>query len=248
LLLALPIFLWTAGIFGGVDFLQLPRHHWSVRPLAVFIAFFIATDAWATRSWEGGASALRWISRTYIVAFLFVTAAEVVYVFVPTERGDVRRLTVLGNTQLRPWPTTRLNYEFSPARKFVLDLMKAQPDATLITTRENWFYADPKADRWRIMRWEPCEQLRASYVNGPARLILFVTDTGGPVNEVEVSRRNRAGTSECLDKLPDLKLVRQFPDEQMKVLEAEIPAGRRVQLKPIADLGRSNPMRSAPVN
>jgi hypothetical protein len=45
-----------------------------------------------------------------------------------------------------------------------------------------------------------------------------------------------------------LKLVRQFPDEQMKVLEAEIPAGRRVQLKPIADLGRSNPMRSAPVN
>ena len=44
----------------------------------------------------------------------------------------------------------RLTYEFSEARRFVLEQLKNDPAAVLITTREAWFYAEPTVDRAHI--------------------------------------------------------------------------------------------------
>jgi hypothetical protein len=62
-----------------------------------------------------------------------MTAVEIGAAFVPTPQGDVWRRVVLG-AEPRPWPSFRLTYEFSQARRFVLELMKDDPTAVLITT------------------------------------------------------------------------------------------------------------------
>jgi hypothetical protein len=230
LLIALPLFLWTCGLFGEYAYIGDPRYYAPLRPLAVCIAFFLATtDGSGGR--VGVAVLSRYIGRAYMFAFLLITAGEVGYMFVPTDRGEVRRRVLLGTSELRPWPSFRLTYEFSSARNFVLSVMKAEPKALLITNVEDWFYAAPDADRSRIMRWEPCERLRATHIDGPVRLLILVRDGGGASDEVQWSDRP-AQRSECLAQLPGLKLIRSFPDEQLKVLQADIREGVRLQIKP----------------
>jgi hypothetical protein len=232
LLIVLPLFLWTSGVFAGYAFVRGPRHYWSIRPLAVCIAFFLATTAFPVRR-TVGALCLRYASRAYIVVFLLVTAANAALILAPTERGNVRRQMVLGTSQLRPWPSLKVNYEFSVARAFVLGLMDADPNSILITDLPQWFYADPEVDRARILRWEPCSLLRPEYVSGPARLLMFVTGSEGPLDELRwPGSRDPNQPPECLEQLPRLRLIQHFPAENLRVFEADVPAGVRVNLKP----------------
>jgi hypothetical protein len=227
LLVTLPLFLWLCGVFGTYNYVQDRRYYEPIRPLAVCIAYFVAT---MTREGRTGLAAVALSSRAYVLAFAALTIIELGSTAVPTPRGDVWRSALIG-AQVRRWPSWQLTYESSSARQFVIDLLRAEPKARLMTTLEEWFYAEPEADRSRIMRWQPCELLRASYISGPLQMLIFVEDRGGPLDQVQWSARP-TGYRDCLADLPGLTLIRHFPDERLKVLQAEIPRGARVQLKP----------------
>jgi len=226
MLVALPVFLWTCGLFGTYVYIRDVRYYAPLRPLAVCVAYFLATIDVAGVGRR--LAAVAWLSRAYLCAFVVMTAVEIASVLVPTPRGDVWRRALLG-AEPRPWPSSRLTYESSPARAFVLGLMKDQPRARLITTREQWFYAEREADRSRIMRWEPCDSLRATHISGPARFFIFEADRDLPprVRWPDQWRRGR----ECWPKLPGVQFVRRFPDERLRVLQADIPEGMRIEIE-----------------
>jgi hypothetical protein len=232
LLLVLPLFLWLCEVVGQYAFVRDPRYYWPVRPLAVYIAYVLATAPRPGRQ-SAPLTLLRYAGRAYLMAFLATALANACLMFVPGARGDARRQLLVGNGQLRPWPSLSVDYEFSMARRFVLDIMSSQPETMLITSYENWFYAAPDADHSRIQRMEVCSALRATHIDGPARVLLLVSDTGGAAEELPFSEfRERTQRPECLERLPAITLVRRFPDEQLKVLESTIREGTRVQLKP----------------
>jgi hypothetical protein len=226
LLIVLPVFLWVCGLFGTFNYLRQWRYYDSLRPLAVFIAFFFA----ATRAGHSDARTriLAISGRVYLLAFMLATAVEVAFIFVPHPSGVPWRRTVLG-AEPRPWPSFQLTYEFSEARAFVLGLMQADPKAILITNREQWFYADPEADRSRIMRWEPCASLRTTHISGPVRLLIFERDFNESAEQVRWPDRP-APRFACWPELP-VKLVQRFPDEQLRVLQADVARGIRLDSK-----------------
>jgi hypothetical protein len=230
LLTVVPLFLWICGVFSDSRYVSDPRLYEPIRPLAVCIAYFLAAiDEPSSRTVLAVLS--RYIGGFYLLAFFLVVGADLGFTFAPTGRGAVRREVVVG-APLRSWPSFRVTYEFSDARRFVLALMKTEPTALLVTNVEHWFYAAPDADRSRIMRWEPCERLKASHISGPARVLIFVTDAGGPSDEVQWSE-NPTQHPECLTRFPGLRLIRRFPDEQLKVLQAHIPKGLRLPINPV---------------
>ena len=197
-----------------------------LRPLAVCVFYYLALS---TSRGSRGLSVLTKASTAYMAAFVLTTVVEVGFFFVPTPRGEPWRRALVG-AELRPWPSFHITYEFSSARSFVLDRLQNEPNTLLITTLEQGFYAEPQADRSRIARWEPCDSLRATHVDGPIRLLIFVEDRGGPVDEVRWSDDPRQRQN-CWARLGALKLIRQFPAEKLKVLQADIPEGVRVQIK-----------------
>ena len=226
LLIVLPVFLWVCGLFGTFNYLRQFRYYESLRPLAIFIAFFFAAIEVANT--DARIRILAILGRVYVFAFILTTAVEAAFIFVPHTMGVPWRRALLG-AEPHPWPSFRTTYEFSPAREFVLGLMQADPKAILITNREYWFYADPDADRSRIMRWEPCGSLRTTHVTGPVRLLIFERDSDEFSTHVRWPDRPAVPWA-CWPELP-VELVQRFPEEQMRVLRADLTQGVRLDFK-----------------
>ena len=228
LLIVLPLFLWTCGLFVDYAYVGNRRYYEPLRPLAACIAYSLATmDLTIVRRRLTG---IAWSSGAYVIAFVVMTAVEIGAAFVPTPQGDVWRRVVLG-AEPRPWPSFRLTYEFSQARRFVLELMKDDPSAILITTEDSWFYAEPKADRSRIMRSELCAAtLYASHISGPVRFLILEPDPGTDPLRVKWPDAPFTGR-DCWPQLPGVQLLRQFPEERLRVLQADIPAETRLQIR-----------------
>ncbi len=231
LFVVIPAFLWAIEPFGGFAYTAHPRYYWPLLPLTIPIAYYLAT-ANNLRRRNSFAVLIQFPSRAYVAAFVLMGVAGIIFAMSPSDRGEVRRARLVGMTDLRPWPSFGLTYDFSPARRYVSEAMTARPDTVLITNAEHWFYADVEVDRSRVHRVESCSQLRAQYVAGPTHLLLLVKDLGGLPQEIlwfgPYGERHRAA---CFERLPPLKLVRRFPDEELKLLETEIPAGVPVALK-----------------
>jgi hypothetical protein len=223
LLIVLPVFLWVCGLFGTFNYLRQFRYYESLTPLAVFIAFFFA--AINVGNADARIRILAMLGRAYMLAFVLATAVEVAFIFVPHSSGNAWRRAILG-AEAHPWPSFRMTYEFSQARAFVLGLMQSEPKAILITSREQWFYADPDADRSRIMRWEPCVSVRATHVSGPVRLLILERDSDESAAHVRWPDRP-APRLACWPELP-VTLVQRFPDEQLRVLQADVAEGVRL--------------------
>ena len=213
LLVVLPAFL--LGV-RPVRHLQLPAHtlryYEPLRPLAVFVAFFLA-------------SGKQRMAQAYLLAFMVTTAVEVAFIAVPTASGNPWRRALVG-AEPHQWPSFRLTYEFSASRDFVLRLMEANPKSLLITDREQWFYADPAADRSRIMRWEPCDSLRATQISGPLRVFIFETESTTNVRWPDDPGERGA----CWPELP-VTLVKRFPEERMRVLQADLSEHDRLSIR-----------------
>lgn len=231
LFLFLPLFLWLCEIEGsGYEYARDSRYYAPLVPLVVFVAYYIVH---AKLHAPGRLAALlRLTSGVYLMLFLSVTVVQAAFLVVPGKRGEFRRQMFLGVSQLRPWPSERLTYEFSPARKYVLNILATAPGLILITNMPNWFYADPQVDRSRIQRIEPCNPFWFVRLTGPARLLLFVVDREGPVQELYWFE----GPAEplrayCYERLPPFKLLRRFPEEGLKLLEVEIPGGTQIALQ-----------------
>src|SRR5439155_25208146 len=110
------------------------------------------------------------------------------------------------------------------SRKYVLALLKEDPGTVLVTNLEHWFYADPSVDRSRIRR---LMGMRASYVSGPARILIMAEEqVEAPVDVLYTSgERGDFKRVDYFENLPNLRLLKKFPAENVKVLEARIPEG-----------------------
>ena len=85
LLIVLPVFLWVCGVFGTFTYLGQWRYYESLRPLAVFIAFFFAASKVGNADVRIRILAVS--GRAYLFAFMLATAVEVAFIFVPHPSG-----------------------------------------------------------------------------------------------------------------------------------------------------------------
>lgn len=230
LFVVIPVFLWVCMIFGDYAYAADLRYYLPVLPLAVFVAYALAV---ANREHDEGKTQrlARIISLGYLLGYLVMAATGVALLVLPIEQGSGKRMKLMGTSEIAHWPSMKVTYEFSAAREYVVALLKDKPDTVLITNRENWFYADPAVNRSRIRRIEPCEKLQASYVSGPAHILITASDLGGPLQELHwFSTTGKPLRVDCFETLPDLHLLTKFPDEKVKILETWIPDGSRVFL------------------
>ena len=232
LFLFLPLFLLLCEIEGGgYLYARDPRYYAPLVPLMVFVASFVV-HAKLQHVSRQLAALLRFTSRAYLILFLAVLAVQTAFLIVPGQRGQFRREMFIGVSRLYPWPSRRLTYEFSPARRHVLDTLTTTPNAILITNLPHWFWADDKVDRSRIQRIEACTPPWFARLTGPARLLLFVADRGGPVQELYwLEGPGEPTRAYCYERLPPFTLVRRFPEEGLKLLEVGIPAGVQIALQ-----------------
>jgi len=230
----LPLVLWgcTVSSAEAIAVADL-RYYWSILPLSVFVVYALACSTDAARK-NRLTRILKTSSVLYLTGYIVISLVGIIFAFVPGERGAGQRAQIMGPvTALRHWPSMQVIYEFSPAREFVMGLLKEQPATLLLTAVEEWFYADPTVDPARVSGLD-CAVLQGKHLSGPTRLVILSYDDGGPPGEVFsyvgteiLTRRQRA---DCLDQLPALTLLQRFPQERVKVLETQVPAGMRVIL------------------
>jgi hypothetical protein len=127
-----------------------------------------------------------------------------------------------------------VTYELSPARKFVMRLLKEEPGTLLLTSQAGRFHWDSAVDQSRLYNLD-CIGLKATYLSGPARIVIHSFDDGRPQDLWYYVGNGITGAkvrADCFERLPNLKILQRFPEEGVKVLEARVGAGELVILKP----------------
>jgi hypothetical protein len=227
LFIAFPVLLWGCAVFG-VFYVGVLRYYSPLMPLALFAAYIFACGGLKQENKIQGV--LRMASAGYLSGYICMAVYGIALLVLPGERGSGRRVNFVGTRELHQWPSMKVTYEFSPAREYVLALLKEQPDTVLVTNRENWFYADPGVDRSRLHR---ILRLRASYVSGPAHILIVATDPRGDVPEEALYFFLEDGKPRRLDYFEgrlDLHMLKRFPAESVKILETWIPEGTTITL------------------
>ena len=221
----LPLFLLASEVVTGVAYGGVARYYQPILPLSPLVAYSLAaTDKLRPR--QRITALLRLTGEAYLAAFVLVTC--VLLIALPVH-GMWR---VIGTYEFHSWPSFKLTYDYSPARRYVLGVLKTQPGVVFITNRPQWFNADPDVDRSQIHRIESCGALRATHVTGPVRLLVLAIEPQEERQEFYTS--NELGQrfhAECFDRLPPLRLVQRFPDERLEVLDGLVPDGVRISLK-----------------
>jgi hypothetical protein len=224
----LPLSLLAFAIVGNV-YIGVRRYYTPLLPLAVFVAYAFAA---ADRKHDGKMQGLlRMTSLGYLTGYLCMSAVGLVLLVLPGERGSGRRAKFASTSELCPWPSAKMIYEFSASRRYVLDLLKDEPGTVLVTNLEHVFYADPSVDRSRL---HGLLGLRASHVSGPARILIMAKEPSETPTDALYYWFDEKGVprrAHYFDDLPNLRLLRRFPAENIKVLEARLTSGTRIALK-----------------
>jgi hypothetical protein len=227
LILAFPIFLWGCA-FGRALYVLVTRYYLPLIPLAVFCAFGFAVR---TGNREGFlAKGMRILAIGYGIAYFATTLTGIGLLFAPGGRASDRRLALFGNERGGPWFSSKPSYTYAPSRQYVVRQLKEHPGTILVTNREHWFYADPQIDQARLHR---LEGFRPTYVTGPAHIVILAADPF-PAPDTAIYWFRSWGKpipAPYFDSVPGLHLTHRFPGENIKVLEADIPAGVRIDLK-----------------
>jgi hypothetical protein len=135
---------------------------------------------------------------------------------------------------MRNWPSLAVTDELSPARQRVMQRLQQQPASLLITGRTGAFLWDPKVDRSKLLDLG-CDLMRSDYATGPLDVFIFTFDRGGALELWSYNGNDGSGSfvsADCFEHLPGLRLVEKYPEEGLKLLEAHVPAGSRVALRP----------------
>ncbi len=151
LFVVLPLFLWGCMMFGDFDYVADRRYYWPILPLSVFVVYFFASLTGVTRR-SSLSRILHIFGVVYLTSYIAMSLACIVLFFVPGARGSSQRAKLM-ETRLRHWPSMAVTYEFYSARRFVMELLKEQPDTLLLTSKPQWFYADRTVDQSRL--YEP---------------------------------------------------------------------------------------------
>jgi hypothetical protein len=230
LFIVFPLFLWGCMMLGDHDYVADRRYYWPILPLSVFVVYSLASLTGVTTR-SGLTSILHTFGVVYLTGYIAMSLAAIGLFFVPSEHGSYQRAKLMGTSDaLRHWPSMKVTYEFSPARRFVMGLLQERLDTLLFTSRAGWFYADPTVDRARL-RETFCPGLQAKYLSGPERIVVLTFDKGGP-QEVWYYSNRGPQRADCFEQLPALNLLQRFPEEGLKVLETSVPVGMRVILEP----------------
>jgi hypothetical protein len=224
---AIPLMLWGCMLLSWYDFLADSRHYSAVVPLGLFVIYSVAVNAASFRL------PIRAAASAYLIAFVVLSAACIAYFASPSDRGSAQRAKLLpgdfaGNDP-RAWPSTAVVYELSEARNFVKQLLAQRPGSLLVMSKGAWFYWDPALDQSRIHEVD-CNYWKASFINGPAHIVILSADIGRPEQAWYYGGGSSFVHADCVARLPGVRLVRRFPGEGVKVMEAQIDAGTRVVL------------------
>ena len=233
---AIPFFLWACMLAGSNNpfvgtyrYLADMRYYYPVIPLAVFIAYALAANRYDRDTRPRVAARLAGLA--YVLFYAVLAIISILLLITPRPIGSSKREKLLGSSHLHQWPSTAIEYQFSPVRQRAIELLQANPDAVLVTDQPQWFYAEPKLDRSRVHR---LGDIRSSYVSGPVEIFVVALELPGEANEdlhwTTVDGKLRH--ADDLAQLRNLRLLTRFPAEHMKILEADIPASTRVILKP----------------
>jgi len=225
----LPCVLLASTAVGDYDYVADRRYYWPLLPLATFVAYSVAArnaSGAMSRLVSGGAA-------LYVIGYMSMICVFAILLFTPSRVGATQRLKLMGD-EIRAWPSFAVRHELSPARQLFLGLHRKDPGALLLTSQTAALVWDPGVDRSKVVELS-CPMLEAERVTGPAHLIILTFDQGAPDQLWFYAGTGLGGgvlPSDCFQRLPGLRLVQRFPVEGLKVLEARVPAGQRVVLKP----------------
>jgi len=229
LFLALSLFVLGWSSVAEYIYALEPRYYLPLIPLFVLVVYQLALP-----SGNDGSRFQRWIStgsRLYLAAYVLIAVIAVIRFLIPGEFGSASRVRLLGRKSYDVhWPSMKLTYEFYRGRAFVVSQMKARSDTVLVTDHAEWFYAESDIDRSRVRR---LKDLEATYVSGPVRLLIVLQDRApGPLWRVSWwGHYDHRWIADYFQDLPDVRLLREFPDEDIRVVEAVVPEGARVSLR-----------------
>jgi hypothetical protein len=212
---------------GDYSFLADLRYYAPLIPLSVLAAYALAVRASLPE--DPLRRLVRFAGSAYVFGYAALTLVSLLLLVVPKSVGDGKRQKLMGTSHLYSWPGGGIEYDFSTTRRQTVALLKENPNAILITDHPQWFYAEPSFDRSRIHR---LGDLKSTYVTGPAEIFVVAWDAGGADKDLYWRIVDGAPRrSEELAGLNNFHLVQRFPAEQMKILEAEVPASTRIGLK-----------------
>ncbi len=231
LLMALPLTLVGCTMLSGAIFVADPRYYWSVVPLSVFVAYSVASRVNIPPQ-RIAIRALNRICALYLAAYVAISLVYAVSLFLPGRIGESPRSRLIG-TDLLPWPSMAVTYEFSPARQLVMQRLKEHPGTLLLTSRAGAFFWDPAVDASRLYDLN-CGYLKppSLYISGPARVLIHSFDAGQAQELWFYGGNRRDQHSVCFERLQDIHLLQRFPAEGFKVLEARVADGQRIMLRP----------------
>ena len=230
LLPAIPLFLWGCMTLSAANYLADLRYFWPLVPLSVLVAYSIASIGNLGQRRVTG-RVLRAIAALYMFGYVGITLLYVFLLFVPGRIGMTERGRLMGGS-LDHWPSMAVTHEYSAGRQFVLEQMKADPNALLVMSTGGAFYWDPAVDASRVHETN-CGGSDPRYFEGPVRILIFTFDEGEADEVWRYSGNSTLGfrsRAACFERLPGRRLLRRFPDERMKLLEASVAPGQRISL------------------
>jgi hypothetical protein len=227
---AIPLFLLACMTLSAANYLGDLRYFWPAVPLSVLVAYSIASFRHPEqRRMTGGV--LRPIATLYVFGYVGVTLVYVFFLFMPGRIGTTERGRLMAGSPDH-WPSMVVTHEYSAARRFVLEQLKKDPNALLVVSAGGAFYWDPAVDASRIHDTN-CGGSEPRYFEGPVRILIYTFDEGEPDQVWRYSGNSTLGfrtRATCFERLQDRRLLRRFPDEHMKVLEASVARGQRISL------------------
>jgi hypothetical protein len=209
----------AAMMFGHYTYVGDPRYYAPVAPLAVLVAWWVATSK------DRGSATFRLPARAYAAAYVLMISCYAFLLLTPTTLGASQRQKVLGEPLLH-WPSFADGYSFVASRQLVERMLRETPGALLLSSRQMVFLSDPRFDRTKLYPLLCASTPKR--IRGPADVIVVTFDRGNPTDLWYYSGNGvtgSVGAVDCLENLPDLTIVQRFPDEGMKVLRARVPAG-----------------------
>jgi hypothetical protein len=228
LFVAFPLFLWACA-FGGVLYIALLRYYIPLIPMALLAATALAFNN-QTRFKLIGARVLHFAGTSYVALYLMMTLFSLLLLPFPGDLAAGRRDLLLGEPgrhRIGMGP----DYDFSAARQYVMDLLKQKPKTILVTHIPQWFFAEPKIDRSRLHR---LEKVSANHIAGPAHVVILTADPNPDGDDLIYQSTTFGNLREAhyFDSVSGLRLLRRFPEEKSKVLELNVPVGKRIKLTP----------------
>jgi hypothetical protein len=227
---AIPLFLWGCMTLSAANYLGDLRYFWPVVPLSVLVAYSIASiDRSGQRT--GAGAFLRPIAAVYACAYVVMCLVYLCFLVMPNRIGMSQREKLMAGS-FDEWPSTGVTYEHSAARQYVLRQLQDDPAAVLVTSKAAAFFWDPAVDASRLHDAN-CGGSEPRYFEGPAKILIFTFDEGGPDDVWRYDGNSTLGyraRATCFERLRDRRVLRRFPNEGMKLLEATVARGERISL------------------